>query len=1260
MSVVMAVLLAVTMFDTSSLSPLVAEAAPEEPAVEAPIDDTAATETEEPTESDSTEPDASVTEEGEEATPEETEETAKPKLSELQGIALDQSALETLAPDGLIPLDEVTPAFEEGTESLEDIIIPALNVWGAPLAASTGYLVSDQPLHVALTLDEEALNRGFIGGTAAADRFNFTIELPYVYKASEDGTLGVTASAEEWMVRAALAQAYDETADNATTEEIQSAAAALIETMDPTQATRAVLRSSDIPQGWKLWQRHGSGWLPLTADDLAAGISGKVLFRYEGLGLGDSAADKALQESTDEADIALRDAVVPGALDATSQLPEFELTVVGSLDEGHSIPVVWGYEGHSYTNKEGEVTLGAARRAAVESIPLAAGEFDGQAELSVEALAAPKGWSVHALTVAIPEDAPRAQALNVAALYPEHLALRDDARFYDVTALEAEALVELDFTDTAAMEEAGATPVDASVVATGSISAALEEAGAIEPGETRTLVVAVPWAEGAFASLLPATDDASAQAPEKTLVTDEQWADVFAVQRPLYGGVLQNKATSEETQSVQVPVVFEAEPIFAQEDDTIALRLREEVNADVTDAPASKDEPEAEEPSDAEEGDESTTEEDPADGNTEATEEPATEIAPRPEPVKNYGMYANALVERPLYRAAGAYNLADHFNPYLFPATTLMELPETENVYMVSKSTDVKVQTMIEVNSSGGFIGDLTHPIELKIVVPFIYKDAQGNVLTADTEEAYKEAMGITGNLTPEQCNTMMRLAATPQDTDAAAFFEEWRVYVCPNGTTEGMYQFDPEWMDPNSPLASPLYAGKGLTGTFILQYIGAGGMFSNQYSAAPQFDIKFLGSVPENTAATMKVGGKVTLYTDDNNERHEGLYEVRPGELDPTSDKLRYMTFIKTNLAWETDLSVKYDKGDQKPLLWEPINYLVYEVRIRNTSEVDDSGEVTPIDLVRHNLTVAYDGSSVGGVRRRDLMAYMLDESGNVVPVTTYDSDGNILTDLTDDIQKGGTFIGVPNKGGALIYNLDDLRQPGDSEEQLAQRIAQFWNTADLIYFSDIDDWGLEEIPYQNLGLSGRISFVDEGPIDTGQISTYLVAVPFTTNIAYSTSAGGTKTYATLPARNISTIFFGGRGLDGFQWSKDDQANNGQFMPVKATMSHQKQAFDEETQTWKNVGLGRIGYLSKYRLNNFKTQGNVYISGIQDGLEYGPRLTETLPTNWDLDSIEFHVGKSGAAMPPILIWTRMQRWPPGHKPWAIGLMPIMAYCNLK
>lgn len=97
--------------------------------------------------------------------------------------------------------------------------------------------------------------------------------------------------------------------------------------------------------------------------------------------------------------------------------------------------------------------------------------------------------------------------------------------------------------------------------------------------------------------------------------------------------------------------------------------------------------------------------------------------------------------------------------------------------------------------------------------------------------------------------------------------------------------------------------------------------------------------------------------------------------------------------------------------VLWDKYNYLVYKVKVSNQSE-DAGSMIDRYTLILSTQSELTSGGK-GGVLEQDMMQWEYQQG----------SDPIKNEDITDEARKK-TFVGVPNQGGALIYDVTDFRR--------------------------------------------------------------------------------------------------------------------------------------------------------------------------------------------------------------------------------------------
>ena len=375
-SVVMSVLLAATMFDASSLSPAVrqAVAAPQDEVVATEDTDQETAEGQDEAAATQEDTDATASEDGESdpvATPE--EEPTGPTDEEIE------AAMASLYPEALIPAEAVVPQATEGTADIESLLNPSLSLYGAPLSQEGAFLVRGNKVSAALDMGNlsASLQGGVLGGTTATDAVILTFDVPYLYE-TEEGVMASTFSEERWRV---LRGSVEAPAD--------------------TNGPRAALYADSLPEGWVLYQQHGTGYVALDSAALAAGVSGRIVARWEGNG---------------------------GKLDAAVELPVVSFTLLGKVSTDATASVAFGYEAHSYTpqatedNPTPETLFGTALRKAAGTFTLAytRGTVRGSVavqEPAVTDFADGLGYLTTTVTVHNPKDAEPVNAIALGATF---------------------------------------------------------------------------------------------------------------------------------------------------------------------------------------------------------------------------------------------------------------------------------------------------------------------------------------------------------------------------------------------------------------------------------------------------------------------------------------------------------------------------------------------------------------------------------------------------------------------------------------------------------------------------------------------------------------------------------------------------------------------------------------------------------------------------------------------------------------------------
>ena len=1269
-SVVMAVLLAVTMFDTTSLSPLIrdAQAAPAAAAAPLPMGERAlfpsgageassdrAGEDDEPADTASENPgtgsgDSSGSEEGEGgnapsgASGGTASDEAAPGASSSDDVegasaqttspwdaaweALTADGLGSLVPAGLEAPESVLPALTDDFSDSDDIasrIEPALIAWGAPLKGNAGYQVKGRPLSVRYSLGNlgRTLSGGFIGGESERDAFVLTLELPYLY--ATDGGLGATYSEEEQLARTALAD--QKKADPAPTADVKTLVERVLANLPDGDKTaelpRVALFADDVPAQWSVWQEHDGAYLRLDRESLKAGASGRLVLRYEGA----------------EGDLRLTSDALP---------PSFTVGFAGAVPDDASASVRFGYEFHSYTAPADQAPVGeepAASRArvlrsAIGSIALVNSAPTSGATLDARVLGAPqmpqreghgRGWQALLAAFTVPADSEPAASLMLTASWPQdwqgkggvgvaELAsyrVPDDdekaagssvpnvndkgqtaidgetlsrstfigvpgeggAVVLDVTGLTDEDIASLNPADVATLEALELSPLPYTVSPDGTITVLREgENGAVSAGQTRKLYVAVPYDEASLVQQdVSGSDDSDAAVAYEEVTADVR---LQALSREEGAEVYHSNVLSLKSRFV--PVSGEAAP--AEPGDGAGRGEADDEDAAASpDIDGSRDENE----------DAASAAPDAAESDAESVEAPA----------------ARLFAEMPLYASPRSNVSPDTVinpHPLLLSENELVpgaDSSKGELAYLV-KSTDL---TRMNLNMTFGWqqghVGNMLNKTTFKVTIPYLYKEQKtGAIMSAYTYEEIRRRYLENPVNGPQSNYNNLRLVLVPDSN----IFKEWDIV-----DDRGRRITAQNW---NNAVFYP----DGFTGTFTLSYRGTNGLGQMGLNfKRPEFQVKFIGDVPENTGASVQVGGSNLIYNDMSQD-YNCRKEVEPGNMDDGATQARTITFIKTNLEWNTTVTNKWS-----PAMWDKYNYMVYRIETKNLSVDAD----TIIDDLGYTFRMTGDASGSGGMRCEDIMAWT--EDGREVPKQFQENPGAI------DPVTGKAFRlrGKPGEGGVLIYDVTALD-------------ATIWDDLDLDKFANIDEFtSLEDpttheplmrpISYLTGGQDAQITFVvnrDQGGTLVPQTKenptapnnrVILLALPYTNNFTPFTM-NGVKVYPNVSLDTNSVAYFGKKAhyTEDYSWSKT-LSNSDSFAEAKNGLEHTKTAYDRLSNTYRDGrsdARDRLGYLSKYRIQDIKSTGNMPVSGNDLSLAYGAVINDDMPANYELVNVEFRM----------------------------------------
>lgn len=391
----------------------------------------------------------------------------------LQAITtLGEAELAEFMPEGLVAADAVLPVISDEAqekrsdttdnaasmkdEELQEAFAERLNfsmtATGALQDSDGNYQVNGQELTLTPSFGNLArqLDGGYLGAREDNDGVAVVFNAPYVYRTAlegqtdEDGSQAyefhTTLSEEEWKYRGGDADGM-----------------------------RVVLSTDDVPQGWSVYTQHGTQFLKHTEKELEKGLSGVILFRYDG--------------AQDENGVTVK--TTRNQLRADAQLPQMTAHMLGEIPADQAVSVSGGFVANSFTaardedNKlKGNNIVCPTNQQTAASFTLVNAEATVALGTSVEMLAQPtftpdaegngEGIAAFLLTItaAKGEFTEKGYQLNLADL-PDAEGRggmnADGVRAFDITALSDEDKESLNLADAAALEGAGLEALNAQV-----------------------------------------------------------------------------------------------------------------------------------------------------------------------------------------------------------------------------------------------------------------------------------------------------------------------------------------------------------------------------------------------------------------------------------------------------------------------------------------------------------------------------------------------------------------------------------------------------------------------------------------------------------------------------------------------------------------------------------------------------------------------------------------------------------------------------
>ncbi len=492
--------------------------------------------------------------------------------------------------------------------------------------------------------------------------------------------------------------------------------------------------------------------------------------------------------------------------------------------------------------------------------------------------------------------------------------------------------------------------------------------------------------------------------------------------------------------------------------------------------------------------------------------------------------------------------------------------------YMVPNSQEILLTAIIAADFSAGYVKGQ----ELEISLPYLYlDDTTGVLVQVDSLEKIPESKRATGEY----------IGIRAKSKGFAGFGDSTFVYDA----------------DGNRLGADNYAYGKIILKNSLDNLSG---------TATPSFEIQFYSAnpetmaIPENASATLGMKFSYSSFYSANEQQLGGEWST--DELDDTTLSQRRVTFVNSNLIWNTSIesvpTVKLKKDDtnkSSAVMWQQYNYMVYQITVSNDSTEKES----TIDNYLLTLQTQY---------RPDRMKSVLDEDLLCWPEDAPDTRNE---DVSSDFYQKHDFIGKPNEGGVLIYDVTDIPD---------------WQTEwDLEKFSNITQ---ESLPYSYTG-SGNIIlrkeakdkshmlYSAEKAAELNQNSTdvtyhnahtYMVAVPYSNNFHSGTGYDNTTGL-------ISTITFGGGS--SIHWSKTASNTTDFTAPTRDNFQHHKYVMDADGNelTEKTVGIGDV---DAYYLDGFNSIGNVPV--------FHAVTTDYVPEDFDLQEIDIRLDNDPLYYPDI------------------------------
>ena len=475
-------------------------------------------------------------------------------------------------------------------------------------------------------------------------------------------------------------------------------------------------------------------------------------------------------------------------------------------------------------------------------------------------------------------------------------------------------------------------------------------------------------------------------------------------------------------------------------------------------------------------------------------------------------------------------------------------------VYLINANNDFYVNLQMEGSMTSG---EIESPI-MRVKLPYFYENAEGNIV-ATYDKKHGTEMGLEARVTAYNSFEYYDKVETADDED------EEEVEETEETTEENTEEASSSNIGENTEKPKKKKekekktASSWFRGNELKVKMKRGGTLKAGTPQVIQVQIRFFGDVPNNIGGTVLLGGSYENYREPNGNVIEANWKSEPG----SQEKARN-TYVSSQLLWNTKI-----EAVKTPVIWDRYNYVTYKVTVENNSKknnTDINGYVINI-LTNDEVTKKY------GILNKDILAWK------------YNDDGSV--EKNDNFSVGETntkFIGVPEKGGVLVYDVTDVNK----------------NVLNEINWDDFNNLPIEfkSIPYV-YSVNGNIAIdIDEKLVadknkGEGEYSkkTYYISVPYPITM---------QNPLNTDYKLITTIKFGKN--NEFTWSKASDKMNAKFQEPRNEFNFIKTVNEEK------VG---IGSKQSYFLKNIGIVGNVNT--------YDAAIFDELPEGFDLDNISIN-----------------------------------------